>query len=48
MTDSNHPVSIYSRIHSSHEKGFTSVNHITFETIDRSVKILKKRHIRYG
>lgn len=41
LTDSNHPASIYSRIHSSHEKGFTSVNHITFETIDRSVKILK-------
>ena len=41
LTDSNHPASIYSRIHSSHEKEFTSVNHITFETIDRSVKLLK-------
>lgn len=41
LTDSNHPASIYSRIHSSHEKGFTSVNHITFEAIDRSVKLLK-------
>ena len=39
--DSNHPASIYSRIHSSYEKGFTSVNHITFEAIDRSVKLLK-------
>lgn len=42
LTDSNHPASIYSRIHSSHEKGFTSVNHITFEAIDHSVKLLKK------
>ena len=41
MTDSNHPASIYSRIHSSHEKEFTSMNHITFEAIDRSVKLLK-------
>lgn len=41
MTDSNHPASVYSRIHSSNEKGFTSVNHITFEAIDRSVKLLK-------
>ncbi len=41
MTDSNHPASIYSRIRSSHENGFTSVNHITFEAIDRSVKLLK-------
>ena len=41
LTDSNHPTSIYSRIHSSHEKGFASVNHITFEAIDRSVKLLK-------
>lgn len=41
LTDSNHPASIYSRIHSSHEKGFTSVNHITFEAIDRSVELLK-------
>ena len=42
LTDSNHPASIYSRIHSSHEKGFTSVNHITFEAIDRSVKLLRQ------
>lgn len=41
LTDSNHPASVYSRIHSSNEKGFTSVNHITFEAIDCSVKLLK-------
>lgn len=41
LTDSNHPASIYSRIHSSHEKGFTSVNHIIFEAVDRYVKLLK-------
>ena len=41
LTDSNHPASIYSRIHSSHGKGFASANHITFEAIDRSVELLK-------
>ena len=35
LTKSNHPVSIYSKIHSSLEKNFTSVNDITFEAMER-------------
>ena len=35
MTKSNHPVSIYSKIHSSKEKTFTSINNITFDAMER-------------
>lgn len=42
LTDSNHPVSIFSRIHSSDEKGFTSANHITFEAMERGAQLFKK------
>ena len=35
MTKSNHPVSIYSKVHSSKEKNFTSVNNITFDAMER-------------
>lgn len=42
LTDSNHPVSIYSRIHSSNEKGFTSVNHITYEAMEQGAALFKK------
>ena len=31
----SHPVSIFSRIHSSKEKDFTSANNVTFSTIDQ-------------
>lgn len=42
LTDSNHPVSIFSELHSSTEKGFTSTNHITFAAMERGAKLLKK------
>lgn len=42
MTDSNHPVSIFSRVHSSNEKGYTSANSITFEAMERGAKLFKK------
>lgn len=42
MTTSNHPVSIYSRIHSSKEKNFTSVNSITFEAMERGKAMFGK------
>lgn len=35
MTKSNHPVSIYSKIHSSKEKNYTSANDITFNAMER-------------
>ena len=34
LTDSNHPVSMFSELHSSTEKGFTSTNHITFAAME--------------
>ena len=42
LADSNHPVSIFSRIHSPNEKGFTSANHITFNAIERGAELFKK------
>lgn len=42
MTKSNHPVSIYSKIHSSKEKTFTSVNNITFEAMERGKAMFGK------
>jgi hypothetical protein len=42
MTKSNHPVSIYSSIHSSKEKTFTSVNNITFDAMERAKAMFGK------
>ncbi|MHB8063420.1 MAG: transposase [Ruminiclostridium sp.] len=42
MTKSNHPVSIYSKIHSSKEKNFTSVNNITFDAMERGKAMFGK------
>jgi len=42
LTKSNHPVSIYSKVHSSQEKGFTSVNTVTFEAMERAQALLGK------
>lgn len=42
MTTNNHPVSIYSKIHSSNESNFTSINNITFEAMERGKAMFKK------
>lgn len=42
MTKSNHPVSIYSKIHSSKEKTFTSVNNITFDAMELGKAMFSK------
>ena len=42
LTDSNHPASIFSRIHSSKEKNFTSVNSITFSAMERGAALFGK------
>lgn len=42
MTKSNHPVSIYSKIHSSKEKNFTSINDITFDAMERGKAMFGK------
>lgn len=42
LTRSNHPVSLFSELHSSSEKGFTSINDVTFSAIDRAVSLFRK------
>ncbi len=42
LTKSNHPVSIYSKVHSSLEKGYTSINNITFEAMERGKALFGK------
>lgn len=42
LTKSGHPVSIFSRIHSSKEKDFTSVNDVTFSAMERGASLLGK------
>jgi hypothetical protein len=42
MTKSNHPVSIYSKIHSSKEKTFTSTNSVTFDAMERGKAMFGK------
>jgi hypothetical protein len=42
ITNSNHPVSIYSKIHSSREKNFISTNNFTFEAMERGKAMFGK------
>ena len=42
LTDSNHPVRIFSKIHSSKEKNFTSANDVTFSAIERGAALFGK------
>ena len=42
MTKSSHPVSIYSKIHSSKEKNFTSINSVTFDAMERGKAMFGK------
>lgn len=42
LTRSNHPVSIFSRIHSSSEKDYKSVNTITFEAMEQGAALFGK------
>ena len=42
MTTNNHPVRIYSKIHSSNESNFTSINNVTFEAMERGKAMFKK------
>ena len=41
MTSSQQPISIFSELHSSKEKEFTSINDITFAAIDRAIALFK-------
>lgn len=42
LTTSNHPVSIFSEIHSSREKDFTSINDVTFSAMERAKALFGK------
>ena len=42
LSNSNHPVSIFSEIHSSKEKNFTSINDVTFRAMERGAKLFGK------
>jgi len=42
LTDSDHPVSIFSELHSSAEKSFTSINSVTFAAMERGASLVKK------
>lgn len=42
LTRNHHPVSIFSEIHSSSEKGFTSINNITFSAMERACAMFGK------
>lgn len=39
LTKNNHPVSIFSEIHSSKEKSFTSINDVTFSAMERGAAL---------
>lgn len=42
LTGSNHPVSIFSKIHSSKEKNYTSANDVTFSAMERGASLFGK------
>ena len=42
LTKSSHPVSIFSEIHSSKEKHFTSINDVTFSAMERGASLFGK------
>ena len=42
LTDSNHPVSIFPKIHSSKEKNYTSANDVTFSAMERGAALFGK------
>lgn len=42
LTKNNHPVSIFSEIHSSKEKSFTSINDVTFSAMERGAALFGK------
>lgn len=39
MSDTHHPVSVFSRIHSAKEKDYISANAITFDAIDQGISL---------
>jgi hypothetical protein len=42
LTKNGHPVSVFSRVHSSKEKDFTSINDVTFSAMERAASLFGK------
>ena len=42
LTNNNHPLSLFSEIHSSSEKNFTSINDVTFSAMERAKSLFGK------
>lgn len=42
LTKTGHPVSFFSELHSSLEKNFTSINHVTFDAMERGKDLFSK------
>ncbi len=42
LTKNNHPISIFSEIHSSKEKHFTSINDVIFSAMERGAALFGK------
>ncbi len=42
LTKNGHPVSIFSKVHSSKEKDFTSINDVTFSAMERAASLFGK------
>lgn len=42
LTKNGHPVSIFSKVHSSTEKGFSSINDVTFSAMERAASLFGK------
>ena len=42
LTKNNHPVSLFSKIHSSNEKNFTSINDVTFSAMERAAAMFDR------
>lgn len=48
LTSDNHPVSIFSKIHSSHEKDYKSANTITFQAMEQDSALFGKATFAMG
>ena len=47
LTSDNHPVSIFSEIHSSKEKDFASINNVTFSAMERALLYAKRQPLSW-
>ena len=48
LTNNAHPASLFSKIHSSNEKNFTSINDVTFSAIERAISLFGKAKMYFS